>query len=277
MNGTLQHKDIELEHTGQYHLALKLDDNGFSFALYNPAVNGSYIYRKETFDLNLHNYLFALENAVYSYPFLLQNFRKTQILVQPEHFTFIPLPFASSRDNEIYFRFCFPESKDEILENNLSRCGSQLLFGIAPDVSDFLRRTFDRPQILHHLTPLCEYFYRKSRLGNNAKMYAHLQKGNLDLLCFNKEGLLLANTFRFRHINDAAYYILNAWQQLEYDQMNDELQLSGDKNLRNEITPLMREYITYVMPTIFPSHLFELGEETHEAPFDLVILPLCEL
>lgn len=162
MNGTLQHKDIDWEHTGQYHLALKLDDNGFSFALYNPAVNGSYIYRKETFDLNLHNYLFALENAVYSYPVLLQNFRKTQILVQPEHFTFIPLPFASSRDNEIYFRFCFPESKDEILENNLSRCGSQLLFGIAPDVSDFLRRTFDRPQILHHLTPLCEYFTAKA-------------------------------------------------------------------------------------------------------------------
>lgn len=145
MNGTLQHKDIELEHTGQYHLALKLDDNGFSFALYNPAVNGSYIYRKETFDLNLHNYLFALENAVYSYPFSYRISERHRYSYNRNILLLSHCHSASSRDNEIYFRFCFPESKDEILENNLSRCGSQLLFGIAPDVSDFLQENFRPP------------------------------------------------------------------------------------------------------------------------------------
>lgn len=92
-----------------------------------------------------------------------------------------------------------------------------------------------------------------------------------------RKGYWLANTFRFDTSTMRLITYLTPGSSWNTTKMNDELQLSGDKNLRNEITPLMREYITYVMPTIFPSHLFELGEETHEAPFDLVILPLCEL
>ena len=78
-------------------------------------------------------------------------------------------------------------------------------------------------------------------------------------------------------IHDAAYYILNVWEQQGFDQEKDELQLTGDKEPRQIITRIAQEYIRQVMPSIFPPQLFKLGKETLEAPFDLTVIPLCEL
>mgnify|MGYP000794979832 FL=1 len=108
-------------------------------------------------------------------------------------------------------------------------------------------------------------------------MYIHLQKKWIDIACFNKKGLLFANSFEYGDIHDAAYYILNVWEQQGFDQEKDELQLTGDKEPRQIITRIAQEYIRQVRPSIFPPQLFKLGKETLEAPFDLTVIPLCEL
>ena len=95
-------------------------------------------------------------------------------------------------------------------------------------------------------------------------MYIHLQKKWIDIACFNKKGLLFANSFEYGDIQG-------------FDQEKDELQLTGDKEPRQIITRIAQEYIRQVMPSIFPPQLFKLGKETLEAPFDLTVIPLCEL
>jgi hypothetical protein len=46
--------------------------------------------------------------------------------------------------------------------------------------------------------------------------------------------------------------------------------------LREAIMPELRRYINYVMPVIFPSAMFRAGREAMNAPFELIVLPLCE-
>ncbi len=71
--------------------------------------------------------------------------------------------------------------------------------------------------------------------------------------------------------------MLNAWQNLGLDVRSDELQISGDKALRDTLTPQLRKYINYVMPMIFPVSAMKIGQDAIKAPFDLILLSQCVL
>lgn len=266
------------EKTENYILSIRLRNDGCYFAISDPTTNNSYKGQNIVFPPTGNTLLQSIEDAVYNQPVLLRTFRRTYIIIQSPRFTLIPKSIEPKAEKlNIYYDFCFPDHTDKILCNECPKNQLYNLFGVNNDIYAFLKRTFDNPLFLHQLTPLCEYFYRRSKIGNNSKMYVHLQKKWIDIACFNKKGLLFANSFEYGDIHDAAYYILNVWEQQGFDQEKDELQLTGDKEPRQIITRITQEYIRQVMPSIFPPQLFKLGKETLEAPFDLTVIPLCEL
>ena len=106
-------------------------------------------------------------------------------------------------------------------------------------------------------------------------MFVHLYDNRIDMCIFGKDELLMTNTFHYREVDEAAFYMLNAWQNWGLDVRNDELQLSGDKSLRDSLTPQLRKYINYVMPIIFPVSAMKIGQDAIKAPFDLILLSQC--
>ncbi|MBQ2485271.1 MAG: DUF3822 family protein, partial [Muribaculaceae bacterium] len=83
-------------------------------------------------------------------------------------------------------------------------------------------------------------------------------------------------TFNYRSMDDAAYFILHAYDSLKMNRLSDEIQLSGDRDVREQLTPLLRRFINYVMPAIYPAAALRLGHDAMKAPFDLIMLALCE-
>lgn len=269
-------QDINIMHPDAWKLALRIDPTGLQFSMHSIIEENSLIYRDYRFGNTSEGYLKTLENTIYDNPVFIQDFNMSTILIESYKFLVIPQEFSGEESIRDMFLYSFPGFNGDILTNKLIRNKATIAFGVEKGVESFLNRTFNNPPVYHHLTPLCEYFHKKSRLGNVSKLYVHLRKGIMDICAFNKNGLALANTFRFNHNDDALFYILNVWQQLKLDIMNDELQISGDRELRDELLPLLRKYITYVMPLVFPSALLKAGKDAMNAPFDLIILPLCE-
>lgn len=144
------------------------------------------------------------------------------------------------------------------------------------DIAGFIARTFNNPPVCHRLTPLCRYFSFQSRAVNNIKMFVNVSPDAVDIVAFSNNGLLLANTFRTTTVADALYYCLAVARSCGFDQLNDEMMLSGDRAVRDSLTPLLRQYVNYVMPLVFPSDIYRHGKEALAAPFELIILPLCE-
>ena len=75
---------------------------------------------------------------------------------------------------------------------------------------------------------------------------------------------------------DAVYYIMATRTALDIEQTSGELFISGDPQLRNAVTPILREYLGYVMPMVLPAQVIRAGAPAMEAPFDLTLLMLCE-
>ena len=72
---------------------------------------------------------------------------------------------------------------------------------------------------------------------------------------------------------DAVYYILASRENLRLPD-TDEIMISGDRTTRAAITPVLRRYVRYVMPAIFPSVMFRAGRASLSAPFELIVAPL---
>lgn len=269
-------QDISITHPEVWMLAIRIDPGGLQFSLHSIVEEDSLIYRDHRFNNISEGYLTTLENTIYDNPVFIQDFNKTIILIESGKFLLVPHEFAEEESLHEMFLYSFPDFRGDILTSKLRRNNITIAYGVDKGVESFLNRTFGNPPIYHHLAPLCEYFHKKSRLGNVSKLYVYLRKDIMDIYAYNKNGLALANTYRFNHNDDALFYILNVWQQLKFDIMNDELQISGDREIRDELMPLLRKYITYVMPLVFPSALFKTGKDAMNAPFDLIILPLCE-
>lgn len=69
---------------------------------------------------------------------------------------------------------------------------------------------------------------------------------------------------------------MSAWQSYKLDPMVDEVQLAGSKTTRDSLKPLLRKYVNYVMPVIFPAAAMKLGDDAIKAPFDLILQSICE-
>lgn len=259
-----------------WRLALRIDDECIDVMLLCSVEDNSLIYRHIPFDKSAPSKLKAIEDIIYENPLLLSDFARIDCIVETKCFVLIPNELKMNETREQIFCHYFPQFNGEIITNDMPETGASILMGLEADFIGFIRRTFNNPRLHHHLTTMCRYFRHNSRMGNSGKMYAHLRQNQLDIMAFGSDNIRLANTFKFRDPMDAVYYIITCRKYLNLESDNGELFISGSATLRETISPILRKYISYVMPVIFPSSMFRAGKDAMSVPFDLIILPLCE-
>ena len=261
-------------------MAMLISDDALDVVAYSTVEDNSMLYRHIPLDTAAADRVKALEEVVYENPLLLAGFDKVWCVVRTRRF--FTLPQAVASDDGLTAEITsavWPAGGSPgftAITSHLEGLDTSIVMEIPRPLAGFLRRTFDNPPILHHLTPLCRYFHGKGRLGNSGRMYAHFHKGQVDIISFSRSTVAVANSYRYRDPMDAIYYIMACRNMAGLDPMADELFLCGDTAVREEVTPQLREYLAYVMPVIFPSAVFKTGKNALSAPFYLTILPLCE-
>ncbi|MDE6311736.1 MAG: DUF3822 family protein [Muribaculaceae bacterium] len=230
----------------------------------------------------------ALEEAVYSHPRLLADYRKVDLVVRTPQFSLLPGEMETKDVDSLASEFVYEGTEGVRFVDELTIGGSERLKNVwavkEREVMNFLMRTFSAPSIHHHLTPLLKYFGRRNVLGNSGKLYVNVhsaadggERGELDLLSFGLGGRLeLANTIPFDGLEDAQYYILAAARASGLNVGSDEILIGGDRRLRASLLSGLRQFASYVMPQVFPAEGLRIGNEAPEIPFSLILMPICE-
>ncbi|MDE5940541.1 MAG: DUF3822 family protein [Muribaculaceae bacterium] len=220
-----------------------------------------------------------VKNAVYDNPLLLGDFGRVTVLYDTPRFMCLPDVVAGAGNGiaEMAFRRVFPPDgaygKGEVMVQEVRDMRMALAFEIPADTASFLRRTFPCVEISHPLVPLCGYFRSKHMAGGYGKMMVNLGSGRLDIVVLGTGAPLLVNSYRFREPMDAVYYIMAARKTLKLAE-TDEIIIGGDRLLRAQVAPVLRRYVRYVMPAIFPSVMLRAGRASLVAPFEAVLVPL---
>lgn len=219
----------------------------------------------------------GFQEAVYDNPLLLADFSKTTILLPSQRAMLVPDILTDPSLREQAFHKAFPlsgaDGPEEILAEELPSLGATMLTGVNREFLGFLRRTFNNPRVSHTLTPLALYFKAKHPTRPRGKMIANLRQGRCDVVILGDSAPLVMNSYPVHDPMDAVYYIMACREGFGLSP-TDELILAGDPASRGAVTPVLRRFIRYVMPAIFPSTMFRAGRAALRTPFEMIVAPL---
>lgn len=263
---------IDIQHPEVWDLLLSIEDRRVNYILYTNTVAGSLVIgqvgcAEET--------LQALEDAVLDTPELLSEYRSVRVLVHSNHFVLLP---ADTPDDDCatLVRQAFPDNDGDSSVCLLPKNGVKIAFLMPRGMQAFIGRTFNYPTVYHHLHPLCEHFNELNRGHQLSRMFLHLNPESMDIVIYRQGKFMCANSYPFNDANDATYFALNAWRVNGLDQLTDEMQLSGDRETCAAMTPVLRQYVKFVMPAVYPAAAMRLGRNAMQAPLELILLALCE-
>ena len=273
-NGT-----IEILHPEVWSLAIRLSPGKIVYAVSSRMEDNSLVFGEIPFDGSGKDEIKEIESAVYDNRFFLYGYERRTIFSESRHFLLIPDEFSAGGDYEEccrYYKYLYPGDRLVVRTDRIEGKGVTLVFGIEPALDSFLRRTFDNPEVTHFLTPIIKFFSRREHSNAANRMFVYFNDGKVGVVVLKNENMAFANFFRFSDINDAFYYVMNAWNANGLDPLSDEMHLLGEKRCRKALLEQFRRYVRVVVQSIFPARLLKLGRNAMDAPFDLIVLPLCE-
>lgn len=261
----------------RWQLVIELSDDELQVVAFPAGGDHDMIYERVAFAGQAESELKRIENAVYDNPLLLGDFNRVTVLYDTQRFMCVPDVVTGMGEDVTAAAFCryFRDAGcgGEILNIAIEEMRMALAFEIPADVCGFLRRTFPGVSISHPLVPLCSYFSEKHHSSGFGKTIVSLNSGRVDVLVLGREAPLLVNSYVIREPMDAVYYILAARKTLKLTD-TDEIIIGGDRIMRAQVTPVLRRYVRYVIPAIFPGVLLKAGRVALAAPFEMVLAPL---
>lgn len=268
---------IDFTKSEQYTLSIRLSADGFSFSIYNPLADDDFCF--ESYPVDASRSLTAnLKEMLARTDALSHPYKRVNILYDTSRFTSVPFDMFEDEQMDGLFYHNFRQVTNEIvLCNILGKSNTVILFGMDKHVHQLVLEHFPKARFFSTVSPLTEYFARKSRLGNTRKLYAHMRKQLMEVCCYDRGKLLLLNSFSCKQASDRVYYLLYIWEQLEYNREKDELHLAGEWATKEGLPEELRKYLRQVF-IVYPKAEFNRSgiSKVEEMPFDMQTLLLCE-
>ena len=237
---------IDFTKSKQYTLSIRLSTDGFSFSIYNPIHDDSFSVIEKEIDTSL-SLTANLKAVFHESDFLGHSYKRVNIMLASKRFTIVPLDLFEEEQADLLFYHNHQKRENEtVIYNILKKNNVVIVFGIDRSAYSFLTEQYPEARFYSQSTPLIEYFSVKSRLGNSKKMYVSVRKDGIDIYCFERGHLLLANSFECTHTEDRIYYLLYVWKQLEFNQERDELHLTGILPEKDVLMSELKKFILQV-------------------------------
>jgi len=239
--------EIDFNCTENFRLSIQLCLNGFSFGIKDDANKEFVLLKHCPFINNRSEYLIDnIKHTLEQEPILKRNFKQTQIIYQSEKKTVIPEQFYSNNSvSDLYSTSNKIESNEFLCINKEPYSGSIIIFSIASDLHQFLTKTFKNCRIVSSIIPLIHYTAIKEGNTKTRILIDNSPKSFFDIIIYEEEKLLLANTQHYVKDIDIAYYILNTIHTLNIDIHNCELIFTGEYKEDSEALSILRKQIRH--------------------------------
>lgn len=265
-------KDL-IDSPRMWQLVLEARASALSVMAFSPYEDHALIYKDIALDMSASSPLRALEDAVYDNPMLLLDFESIRVFYDTERMAAIPVLAADSASACLQRMFSPSETRCEVIVSIVDGMDAAVAFEISSDILGFLRRTFHNASIGHPLASVAAYFGAKHTSRPYGKTLVNITGNRLDVVTLGNGTPLMLNSFRFVAPMDAVYYILASRNSLQLRD-TDEIMIAGDREMRSAVAPVLRRYVRYVMPAIFPSAMLRAGKDSLSAPFEMVVAPM---
>lgn len=230
----------------RYCLVAQTDRERFTLAVLDNLTNDflafeSWFFKKAVTDAQLAD---QIERLCTDHEWLTNGFKRADVLITTEKFTFVPAPLFDSSAAREYLAFNIPIGENDVVRNDILRqTDARSLYAIDRKLENALLRISSSIRVRHHLTPLSEKVLAEAKNKNEKKMHAHIRQGQFDLIISDNGKLLLANVYTFHSGEDFIYFLLFAAEQLKLNPEKFELEISGEVEEKSSIALMAKKYV----------------------------------
>lgn len=262
-------ENIDLAHSENYNLSIRLTPDGFSFSIYNPSDPSIFYFQETGLSCKL-SFIDNIKKVIFDLGFFSQAFNKTTVTMVTRDYTIVPTPFFDKKQAKEIFDFNFYNRDGAILTDTCSNEEYHIVFQADRDVYSFLYRNLWNPHFRHHCSPLLSLFENYRDKDNKSCCFVNFHDSYETIICYSENGLLSANTFPAVNPHDSTYCIASVWERLGLNQTTDKLYLSGDADSQKTVTDILKKLIRHV-GTIELNPVTVLTEEQRRTiPTDMI-------
>ncbi|MBK5194865.1 MAG: DUF3822 family protein [Proteiniphilum sp.] len=266
-------ENIDLAHSEEYNLSIRLAPDGFSFSIHAPA-DPSIFHFQGTALGNKLSYIDHIKKLIFDLGFFSQPFNKSSVTVVSPYYTLVPDIYLDKGELKDLFRFNFHEEEGVVLNDASPGRAYHVVFNLDEEVHSFLSRNLWNPSFHHHTSSLLQLFESYKREEGCKSCFVDFHDKSATIICFSDQELLSANTFSVVNPHDTTYFIASVWEKLEFNQTTDRLYLSGNVDSQKAVTDILKKLIRHVEDVALNPAVLLTEEQKRTLPTD-ILAALC--
>lgn len=239
---------VDINRTHSYILSIQIDLGGFSFSILDRVRNKSILLNH----YNLSDTLTPDEKAgqikkiFRENQFLKAPYKKVILLQNTPKSIMVPRSLFQEKYLKSYFKFNHPLGElEEIHYNFIEDVDAYNIFTIPNSISNTILQHFKSAEYFHQAIP--QIFHAANYLHAEKPFVSlYLNDRFIDIGVFDNQKLLLLNSFDIKTKEDALYFLLYTYKQLNLKTTVNELFISGNGSQIAEPLNFFRQYIKKV-------------------------------
>ena len=267
-----------------YSLSIQLSLDGFSFSFLNADSNKYLAFESYTIkEIDDYEELaIELGNLFDQLDLIKRRFSRVNILFEGEKSTLVPQALFNEDSLGDYFKFSYKLNHDEEIRfDKLSNLEAYTVYAFPKPLHELIKARFINYNIVHSRSSLIESLlikYKNQEIDD--RVYVNVRPSYIDILYFNNSKLLFSNTFKYKTIEDFAYFLLNSLEQLKLNPETIDVFLMGEFDKSSQIYELLYKYIRnieFMERNDFFMYSYALDELPAHYFYNLLNANTCEL
>ncbi|RXP57626.1 DUF3822 family protein [Lutibacter sp. HS1-25] len=269
-NNQIDYKNLE-----ENHLSIQLSLDGFSFCIYNKAVEefgAIAIYKFEGNTLSPFQHLEMVEELFKKEELLKINYKSVSVSHFNNLVSQVPLPFFEKENLADYLQYSV-----KVLENDYitydQLYNSEIVNVYIPfvNINNFFIDCYGSFEFKHSSTIFIEKLLQEFKHATKDCCFINVTGNNFEIAIFTNKKLQLFNCFTFKTKEDFIYYILFTAEQLNLNPEELKVVLLGDIEEKSDLYAILFQYIRNI-EFYKPQHFSSFLKETISAHSNFTLL-----
>lgn len=156
----------------------------------------------------------------------------------------VPVELFDEDSMAVMHSHAFPEAEQEaVLYNVLPDLNAVAVFSVNKDLRLVIDDHFPTVKFVAAVSPVWRHLHQRSYIGTRNKLYGYFHERRLEVFSFHQNRFKFCNSFDVPHAQDALYFLLYVWKQLQLAPQYDELHLVGTIPDRDWLVDALRNYL----------------------------------
>ena len=214
-----------------------------------------------------------LREALRTLPLLAEDFERVLVMVDAPTLM-VPTNLFVEEERDALYRHAFTDvEQQQVMHTVLPDLNAVVLFAIQKDLRSVIANNFGNVRYTTAVAPVWRHLHQRSYTGQHQKIYGYFHDRRMEVFSYAQNRFKFCNSFAVNNPNDALYYLLAVWKQLNMDAEHDELHLVGDISERDQLLEEAQKFVKRVF-YINPSGEFNRAPITQikGMPYDMMTL-----